>query len=280
MKKTYRATGNDEGRNIYKFVTIMLHDVPLSLIQKIFRNKDVKVNGIRVDKAYNIVKDDLIEIFGVQTSKTRKDSALPQTNKMEFEIVFEDENIIVVDKPNGLVVHGTNDCLDAQVLKYLKYGANDSFIPSHIGRIDKETSGLMIYAKNYATLKQLKDKNEFIKKIYLFKSDLNDSLSTSLKLGHNEEKMKEEVMPWGKDSLTHFIVDKKTGEKTAVLVTGRKHQIRASLAHIKKPIYGDVKYGGKKASRMYLHAYKIIFTNLEGNLEYLNDKELIANIKW
>lgn len=280
MKKTYRATVNDEGRNIYKFVTIMLHDVPLSLIQKIFRNKDIKVNGVRVDKKYEIAKDDLIEIFGVTTNKTRKETALPQTKKQDFQIIYEDENILIVDKPNGLVVHGTNDCLDAQVLKYIQYGAKDSFIPSHVGRIDKETSGLMLYAKNYASLKQLKEKSEFIQKIYLFKSDLTESITTSFKLGHNEEKMKEEVRNDGKDSLTYFKINNKTGEKLAILVTGRKHQIRASLAHIKKPIYGDIKYGGKKADRMYLHSYKMIFKNLDGNLEYLNDKEVLANIEW
>lgn len=268
----FKATKNDEGRTILKFLEQILNEVPKSRIERLFRNKDIKLNGKRItDKKYIIQEEDEITIYGIHFAlKTFKKT------KVKFKIVFEDKNVLIVDKPIGIEVHGSHDSLDMQVISYLKFEQTDSFVPSHIGRIDKVTSGIVVYGKNYETVRQMNDNIENFSKIYRAISNLSESQVLNEKIHHNELDQKEYISElYGKDSSTKFTV-LENGEIEAQIITGRKHQIRAALEYLKAPIKGDVKYGGSAAGRVYLHSYKIVFSGLTGELEYLNDKDFVT----
>ncbi|EFF41770.1 RluA family pseudouridine synthase [Mycoplasmopsis alligatoris] len=280
MKKI-TATSNDAGRTLYKLVIKYLNNVPLSRVEKLFRKKDIKINGQRTNqKDYIIAFNDVIEIYGL--IDTKKEEA-PLLTSFSFKKIYEDANVLIIDKPNGIEVHSAPNCLDNQVLAYLKYKQVDSFKPSHIGRLDKETSGIMLYAKNYQALKYLNDYMENIKKTYTFKSDFNDeSKEVELFLYKDEEKKRMAAsftkVPYSKLSKTHLYTE--SNKKYATLFSGRKHQIRVTLMKLGKPIYGDFKYGGKKAARLMLHCLQIKFVGLEGEYKYLNDLEFISQPKW
>ncbi|MGV2392832.1 UNVERIFIED_CONTAM: RluA family pseudouridine synthase [Campylobacter lari] len=275
----YIASKNDANRKLIKFVTSIYKHVPKSLIYKIFRKKDIKVNGKRTnDTNYIINENDEIIIYSLNNDILNQE----ENNKADFlssKIIYEDENILILNKENGISVHSSSNSLDLQVYKYLKFKQTDSFKPSHVGRLDKETSGLIIYAKNYPTLKQLNEKQSFNEKYYTFKSDYTgpDKLVEFYSF-KNEKEMKmaasKTQKPGSKFSQTYIFT--KNSINYAKLLSGRKHQIRLTMEFLKSPIYGDVKYGGKKADRLYLHAFKIVFHSLEGHLEYLNEKEFIC----
>ena len=219
------ATKNDAGRSLLKYLEGTLDDVPKSRIERLFRNKDLKINGNRIkDKTYIIKEGDEIEIFGIRFGfKTFKDI------KYKFDIVFEDENVLIVDKPINTEIHGPDNSLDNQVLSYLKFIKKDSFVPSHIGRIDKVTSGIVVYGKNYEAVRQMNDNIEKFDKIYRAISSLKESQVLNAKIHHNELDKKEFVSEeFGKECSSKFKV-LENGEIEAQIITGRKHQIRASL---------------------------------------------------
>ena len=265
----FTATKNDEGRTLLKYLESILNDVPKSRIEKMFRNKDIKLNDKRInDRKYIIQEGDEIQVFGVRFGTQTFTNV-----EHNFEIIFEDDNILIVDKPINIEVHGSENSLDNQVLSYLKFEKIDSFVPSHIGRIDKSTSGLMIYGKNYSTVREMNEKIGQFDKIYRLKSTLENDTTVDALIHHNERDKKEYISDeFGKRSTTEFKV-LENGEIEAKIITGRKHQIRASLEFLGHPILGDVKYGGKLSKRVYLHSYKVVFKGLSGDLEYLNNKE-------
>lgn len=267
---------NDEGRTILKYLEKMLSDVPKSRLEKAFRNKDIKLNDKRVkDKTIILKEGDEILIFGMDFKVVMTRFVPVQKN---FEVIFEDKNILVVEKRTGYPMHGTDDALDNQVLHYLKFNQKDSFVPSSAGRLDKPTSGIVIYGKNYQVLRELKEASDKFKKIYMFKSDLPEDTTTTFKIEHDENMQREVCGEFGKKTKTIFWIEK--GKKYAELVTGRKHQIRASLSKLGYPIYGDRRYGGKPAERVYLHCFSVTLKGLKGELEYLNNNEFMSNPKW
>ncbi|MGZ9414140.1 pseudouridine synthase [Mycoplasma sp. 5370] len=278
-----KATLNDEGRRLYKFIIKYFNKVPLSKIEKLFRLKDIKINGKRSnDKKYIIRVNDEIQVYGLNEEKINQEFTTTNNSKEKnFSIIFEDKNILIVNKEENIAIHSEDNCLDLQILKYLNFKQKDSFIPSHIGRIDKKTSGIVIYAKNYKALVELKEKQKKFEKIYIFKSDIkiDNKFTSSLFLEKDETKQKMKVV---KNSnilaITEFFSE--NSKKYARLITGKKHQIRVTLSHLGFPIYGDTKYGGKKNFRVFLHSHRIKFKDLSGDLSYLNDKEFISYPKW
>ncbi|WP_117275508.1 RluA family pseudouridine synthase [Mycoplasmopsis edwardii] len=271
------ATKNDEGRTLYKLIEKYLNNISKSRIEKIFRKKDVKVNDKRTnDKSLKIVEGDKIVVYGIFDAQKQEDLPKVQHN---ISVIYEDENILLIDKKHGVVVHGEDNSLDNQVLSYLKHKKVDSFKPSHVGRLDKETSGLIVYAKNYQTLVELNEANNNFVKRYIFKSDIDlkpdTKFNMKLYIGKDEknQKMRSSLSEQENFKEAHTIFFLDGNDKVAELVTGRKHQIRVTLRHLQKPIYGDRKYGGKKAERLMLHSFYLQFNNLKGHLKYLNKKE-------
>ncbi|RMX36282.1 RluA family pseudouridine synthase [Mycoplasmopsis fermentans] len=275
------ATKNDDGRKLISYLKRILINTPTSHIYKILRNKDIKINGVRInDPQYIINEKDIIQIYGIEANDYQN-KKFENSAKKDFKIIYEDDNILIVSKPINLSVHSENNCLDKQVLSYLKYNQKDSFKPSHVGRLDKATSGLMIYAKNYATLVELNYKTSFFEKIYKLKSDFKEAKKlVEINIQHDEKLHKMVVTNNTKDPLAKTLFYTKNNKIFASILTGKKHQIRLSMAHLKTPIYGDIKYGGKKADRLYLHCYSITFKNLDNSLKYLNNKEFNDPINW
>ncbi len=273
-----KATKNDEGRTLYKYLIKQLNNVPVSKIEKVFRLKDIKVNGVKTNnKTYSIVAGDQIFVYGIEDVKIKENI----NTEIKFKIIYEDNNILVIDKPINVSMHGFDDCLDNQVLTYLNYQQIDSFRPASIGRLDRSTSGLIVYAKTYKALVQLNEKINEHEKIYLLKSDFPWEKNHVVFYGRKDNKTHEMNLFETKPGLrmeTIFFSDR--NKKYAKILSGKKHQIRITLKHLGYPIYGDKKYGGKFDKRVYLHSYKIIFHSLTKELEYLNDTQFICDIKW
>ncbi|WKX02520.1 pseudouridine synthase [Candidatus Mycoplasma mahonii] len=276
MKK-FIATYNDDGRTLTKFVNKMFPGVPKSRIERAFRQKDIKINGKGTkDKTYVIKERDVITIYALVVEEKKGIKEIKAN--INFSKIYEDDNILIVNKKSGVVVHDSPNCLDNQVLSYLKFKQTDSFTPSHVGRLDKKTSGIMLYAKTYKALKMFNEKADKQKKIYEFKSDLKSNIITTFKIEHDENYQRERCGKFGKDTKTLFWME--NNKQYAELVTGRKHQIRASLSKLGVPIYGDQKYGGKPAMRMFLHSAYLKIFGLEGELEHLNGQEFWSRPDW
>ncbi|CAM9096932.1 RluA family pseudouridine synthase [Mycoplasma todarodis] len=273
--KTFIATAQDQGRTLLKFLIKLMPDVPAARIEKLFRKKDIKVNGKRsLKKNYEIQEGDEVIVYGIDTEGVKQ----PKFAKPNFEVIFEDDNILVVNKPVDVAIHSEKRCLDDQVLTYLNWENTDSFTPSHIGRIDKVTSGLVIYGKTYEALRQLKMNQGSFEKIYRFQSDLDQDLETEYLIGHDERKQRMCIHPKGNMAKTKFWKEK--NKQYAQIFTGRKHQIRVSLAKLGFPIYGDIKYGGRQEYRVFLHSFSTTLNGLDGELKYLNNRKFVCKPKW
>ncbi|MFV8401411.1 pseudouridine synthase [Mycoplasma sp. 005V] len=281
-----KATKNDAGRSVFKVISKYCSTLPLSRIEKLFRKKDIKINNDRkITKNQIINEGDLISIYGIL-----EDSAEFKVNetvevKPNFKVLYEDDNILIIDKPAGVEVHGEDNCLDNQVLTYLNFKPVDSFMPSHIGRLDKETSGIILYGKNYQTVSYFNAHSDSLIKKYTFWSNINlDKYTSNSPLEITLYSVKDEPnkrmkvspkkIPNGKIATTLFYME--DGKKIAQLVTGRKHQIRVTLKYLGYPIFGDRKYHGPNAKRLQLHSYSLKFTNLTGELKYLNNYEVFS----
>ncbi|UUD37005.1 Pseudouridylate synthase [Mycoplasmopsis californica] len=272
------ASNNDNGRTIFKFISKYFTNLPPSLIYKTLRNKDIKVNGKRVsDPRVKINTDDVVEIY------LNENVSFDNYNnfKIRIDVVYEDNNILIINKPKNLAVHGQGNSLDDAVKTYLHYNQEDSFAPSHVGRLDKETTGLIMYAKNYKTLVVLNEEVHHIDKIYTFKSEKTYYKKTYVLGMIKDEKQQKMIVsnhPEAQEAKTVLWSEK--DKNFAQIITGKKHQIRVLMSHLKDPILGDRKYGGKMRSRLYLHCHILKF-NLENlSLKYLNDKRIISNPEW
>lgn len=267
------ATKNDAGRTILKFLISIFKNISHHKIEKLFRKKNIKINDQKInDKKIILKENDIIKIYGLNLEEFNNFKKID----VYFKVIYEDENILVINKPENFLVHGKYNSIDNQVLTYLNFKKIDSFTPSHVGRLDKVTSGIILYAKNYSSLKELNDKKDYFEKFYIAISNLNKEILLESFIFHDDLKQKEFInKEKGKKCKTKFI-PLKDNKVLIQIFTGRKHQIRASLEYLNFPIKGDTKYGGFKAKRVYLHANKIILNNLEGNLTYLNNKEFIS----
>ncbi|KDE42011.1 RluA family pseudouridine synthase [Metamycoplasma hyosynoviae] len=278
MNKTFKAKNNDINRSLFKYLVKMLDNVPISRIEKLFREKDIKINGKRTnDKQYKLQLDDEIIVYGLSDIQKELQHNSSQIN---FSVIYEDKNLLIVDKHYDIAMHSEENCLNDQVLKYLNYKKTSSFIPSSIGRIDKKTSGLVVYAKNYKTLVEFEEKQNHFEKIYQFVSDFQESykeVTVRLKKDIKNEKMVVDEN-FGVKAKTIFKIE--GNRKYAQILTGKKHQIRATLEYLKAPILGDLKYGGKRARRMFLHSYSITFKNLGEDFEEYNNQTFICHPHW
>lgn len=297
----------EEGQTVYKFVRKYLNEAPLSFIEKVFRKKDVKINGVRVSKQEVIHNGDKIQIYITDQMLEEFSKPKPVTEiKNKPNIIYEDDNILICNKPSGLLVHGDSKekriTLSNMVLNYLyskgEYDPNNNaFIPGPAHRIDRNTSGLVIFGKNIKALQLLEDlfkEHENIEKYYL--ALVNGKVITSGKIDaplmKDETKGVVEVKPLnkgGKTALTLYDVEEVYKRYTLLkvqILTGRTHQIRVHMAYIKHPLLGDSKYGDFKENKyfkekynyegQFLHSYIFRFNKVDGVLSYLSNKEFKA----
>lgn len=299
---------NDQNKRLDKFVLKYLNDAPSSLIYKLFRKKDIKINGKPAKPEYITKLGDSVRVY--ITKEQENDFLVKKeikvSKKKEFQVIYEDENILIVNKPAGLLVHDgdgkskLSDTLSKQVLNYLiESGFYDpdtenSFIPALAHRIDRNTAGLVVFGKTSLALQELfnafKD-HEGMEKEYetLVAGKVTKSGEVRAKLTKNEKtKIVNIDEKHGLEAITLYEVIKKYKESTHLrvkILTGRTHQIRAHMKYIGHPIVGDTKYGSKesdilaklyKMDNYFLHARRLCFHNLTGTLKYLNDKEFIS----
>ena len=279
MIKKFKAKENDVNRTLFKYLEKMLDNVPISRLEKLFREKDVRINGQKTnEKHYKLQLNDEILVYGLKdvSRETKRSKA-----NINFSIVYEDKNLLIVDKKVNVAIHSEENCLNDQVLTYLDYKKTSSFIPSSIGRIDKKTSGIVVYCKNYQTLTEFSEKQDEFEKVYQFVSDFKSlekqEVAVRLKKDIKNEKMIANDS-YGVKAKTIFWTD---GMRNyAQIVTGKKHQIRATLEYLHCPIVGDTKYGGKRARRMFLHSYSITFHNLSDDFKEYNEQTFVCPPHW
>ena len=302
---------NDAGQRIDKYLTKSFKNLPTSLMYKYIRKKRIKLNGKRCEISSRLSEGDIIELYindeFFEKSEKQYDF-LKAPNKID--ILYEDSNILLLDKKPGLIVHPDEnyhfDSLISRVTHYLydKHEFNpekeNSFAPALVNRIDRNTGGIVIAAKNAESLRILnqKMKNRELKKIYLcivHGTLKNKAGILSAYLDKNEKQNRVYISSNKKEGLKHiktkYKVLKEYGKFSLLeveLLTGRTHQIRAHFAFIGHPLLGDGKYGTNELNKgtgfkyQALYSYKLIFnfTTPAGLLEYLNRKEITAPNIW
>ncbi|MDW2931897.1 RluA family pseudouridine synthase [Mesomycoplasma ovipneumoniae] len=277
----FSVSENQVGQKLIQLVKKLLLNFNYNEIQKLFRNKKIKVNNNAESQKYLLALGDRVLIFNSK-KEVQNQKKLPKI-KTNLNIIYQDSNILIVEKPKDLQVHGGDRNLDLAVWNYLKIEKTDVFMPSHVGRLDKKTSGIILYGLNYKSVVELNKKQKFFEKIYTFESKikLKKPIKIDLFIRKNDLNKKMEVC---KNEVGCYLISttffSKNNRNFAILHTGKKHQIRVTLSHLGFPIFGDEKYNGEQKNRLFLHSFSLKFNNLDGFLSYLNGKKFVSKPEW
>ena len=275
-------------KKLNKIILEKLPNINYPTFCKLLRKKDIKVNGKRINKDVLLYENDKIEIY------------LPkelEETKIDLDKVYEDDNILVINKPAKIEVTGSNSLTEIINKQY----TNCEFKPQPCHRIDRNTTGLVMFAKNEKALEILleKFKNHEIEKHYLalvygIPNKQEERLEAYLFKDNKKAQVyiNDTFKKGYQKIITKYTVLEKRKDNTALLdveiETGKTHQIRAHLAHIGYPIIGDGKYGkneinkqfGKKYQMLCSYKLKFHFQSESGMLTYLNGQEIeLKNIE-
>ena len=293
--KKIKVNDEFEGKRIDAYISSVDTQLSRTMIQKLIEEKNIKVNGKIIKASYKVISGDEIEM---EIPEPKEINLKPQN--IPLDVIYEDNDIIVINKPKGMVVHPANGNPDGTVVNAVMALCKDSLSgiggevrPGIVHRLDKNTSGIMIIAKNDKAHINLSEqlKNHEVKKTYiaLVRGTINENEATinmPISRSKNDRK-KMAVNRDGKNAITHFKVLGRYKNKYTLLKvnieTGRTHQIRVHLSHIGHPVIGDDVYSNGKnewgISGQCLHAWKIEFKHpitkkkmeLEAKIpEYLN----------
>ena len=318
--REFTINSNDAGQRLDKFIQKTIKGIPVSLMYKSIRTKKIKVNRKRAEERQILNLGDTVQMFLAEdlfADKVTDNELLTITPKLD--IIYEDENIILCEKAPGVLVHsgdgdgktsGEGDAADRNTLIYhiqaylAQKGEYDpteenSFAPALCNRIDRNTGGIVIGAKNAVALRAMNERirDNKISKFYLCaihglpqkkSATLRDYLiknnnTNTVKVLKNESRGAKEIIT------IYSVLDYNKAKNLSLtkieLVTGRTHQIRAHMSSIGHPLLGDGKYGSiEKDKRLgykhqALYAYKLVFGKAEDELDYLNGKEFTAKTK-
>lgn len=274
----YIVTENNEGQRLDNLLIKLLSGIPKSHIYKMIRSGELRVNKKRTSADYKIIINDLIRIPPlVLPPKNQND--IKFIPNVYFNILFEDDYFIIIDKPEGTACHGGSGISSGVIEQFRKSRPEQSFLEL-VHRLDRDTSGILIIAKKRLALTKLQDmlRNRQVKKLYVALTNgkwLNQTQNVKAPLlkylNNNNERRVKIDFDHGKYANTLFKVLKQFNNYALVeadIKTGRTHQIRVHLQYLNYSIVGDDKYGdfeinkqflNNGAKRMFLHAKSIKF---------------------
>lgn len=306
--KEIKITESEQGQRLDKYLMKLFNQAPKSFIYKMLRKKRIKFNGGKSEGADILKSGDIITLYlGDDTMNSFMSEKTVSVTRKRFDVIFEDENIIIMNKPVGLLSHpekdSDNDTLIDEMLFYLKTkgeyepSKTSTFTPALCNRLDRNTGGIVLGAKNLAATQAL---NEVIAeggvdKYYLtmVKGIISSPTEFVGFLVKDGSKNKVTVLKRETEGAKKIITKVKplahSGNFTLLeveLVTGRSHQIRAHLKAMGYPVIGDRKYGDDRVnsyfkekfalSNQFLFAYRVRFNVKKGILGYLDGKEFSA----
>ena len=303
--KEFSVRENDAGQRLDRFVGKAVPLLPESLLQKYIRLKRIKRNGRPAKRDVRLEAGDSVQLYiGDEFFEPpREDTAWLKVGAPRLDIVYEDENLLLLDKKPGVLCHSAGawdyNTLIAHVQAYLAQKGEwrpreeNAFAPALCNRIDRNTGGIVIAAKNAEALRILNDKirDREIEKLYLCvvrgrpkppRGRLENVLYKDAR--NNRVLVKDRPEPGARTAVTEYRVLRHTGELSLVecrLETGRTHQIRVQMAHAGWPLLGDGKYGSERFNRGYgekgqaLCSYRLIFRfpTDAGILNYLRGRD-------
>lgn len=291
---------NDSGQRLDRFLDKAIPHLPASLCQKYIRLKRIKINGKSSKREYRLNEGDILSMYINDEffDSPKKQSAYLKITNPKLDIIYEDDNIMLVNKQPGVLVHSDDDCfqntLIASIQAYLyqkgswKPVDENSFTPALCNRIDRNTGGIVIAAKNASALRIMNEKikNHEVDKYYLCIVHGEPSPRSGMLKGYifkdsvqNRVYVSQQSEKGSKTAATEYQTLASTGSLSLLecrLLTGRTHQIRAQLASAGYPLLGDGKYGTEKDNERFqaLYSYKLVFSFItySGELNYLKNK--------
>lgn len=303
--KEINVKKNDAGQRLDRFIGKAVPLLPDSLLQKYIRLKRIKVNGKGSKRDARINEGDVIRLYINDEffEKPREENSYLKVGTPRLNIVYEDENILLADKKPGVLCHSAGqwdyNTLIANIQAYLAQKGEwhpkeeNSFVPALCNRIDRNTGGIVIAAKNAEALRILNDKirDREIEKYYLCavhgrpkpaKGRLENYLFKDA--GKNQVFIKAKPEPGARTAVTEYRTVCSQGPLSLVechLLTGRTHQIRAQMSYAGWPLLGDGKYGSERFNKNYeekgqtLYSYRLVFEfpTDAGILNYLRGQE-------
>jgi 23S rRNA pseudouridine955/2504/2580 synthase len=287
-----KITANEADQRIDRFLLKYFNDTTRGNLYKLMRKKVFKLNGKPVTKPETFLKcDDTLAVYMAEETieSLRKPVEMVTPDQVGLTIVYEDDDILIVDKPKGMLTHPDKseykNTLATIVQYYLRHLCTATFKPAPVHRLDKNTGGLVLFAKHYESLKHynalMRDRK--IAKYYLCVCEGKTKPKGEVKgyLTKDEQMNKVTLSAQDRDQSKFCHTSYKTlafrqgySLVEVALLTGRSHQIRVSMAYEGHPIVGDVKYGGKKRrgeTTQLLHAYKLV---IEGRVFTSNSESI------
>lgn len=295
---------NDHGQRLDRFLFKYLSKAPRGFIFRMIRKKNIELNRKRAKPETRIYEGDKIQLFLADKTIDKFRRVREEvTSNIELDIVYEDKNLILINKPVGLLSHkadkdSEDNLVDSMINYLIEKGEyipekEKTFTPAICNRLDRNTSGIIIGAKNYQSLKEINEaiKNLKVKSFYqtivngIVKEDIQAEAYLSKDKDRNIVRIGDKSEKDSKKILTNIKVLKREKGYSLLeieLITGRTHQIRSHLSSLGYPIIGDRKYGKLKINSIFkdryklnnqwLHGYRIKFDGLNPPLDYLNGK--------